>query len=49
MPSREYPRSPGQTTLSAGDAVRTTATGGQRITAVAPSKVRIWEKHASTH
>lgn len=38
----------GQTTLSAGDAVRTTATGGQRITAVAPSEVLIWEMHAST-
>jgi len=37
-----------RTTLSAGDAVRTTGTGGQRITAVAPSEVLIWEMHAST-
>ncbi|MBF5001311.1 hypothetical protein IRT45_29705 [Nocardia sp. BSTN01] len=39
----------GQATLSAGDAVRTTSTGGHRITAVTPSEVLIWEMHASTN
>jgi redox-sensitive bicupin YhaK (pirin superfamily) len=32
--------------LSAGDAVRLTATGGQRITAVEPAEVLVWEMHA---
>ena len=33
--------------LSAGDAVRFTATGGQRVTAVEPSEVLVWEMHAT--
>lgn len=32
--------------LAAGDAVRLTADGGQRITALAPAEVLIWEMHA---
>ena len=32
--------------LSAGDAVRFTATGGQRVTAAEPSEVLVWEMHA---
>ncbi len=32
--------------LEAGDAVRFTATGGQRLTAVEPAEVLVWEMHA---
>jgi redox-sensitive bicupin YhaK (pirin superfamily) len=32
--------------LSAGDAVRLTASGGQRVTAIEPSEVLVWEMHA---
>ncbi|MEY9926282.1 redox-sensitive bicupin YhaK (pirin superfamily) [Catenulispora sp. GP43] len=32
--------------LSAGDAVRLTATGGQRVTAAGPAEVLVWEMHA---
>lgn len=33
--------------LTEGDAVRFTASGGQRVTAVEPSEILIWEMHAS--
>jgi hypothetical protein len=33
--------------LEAGDAVRFTATGGQRVTAVEPSEILVWEMHAA--
>ena len=33
--------------LSAGDAVRFTATGGQRLTATAAAEVLVWEMHAA--
>jgi quercetin 2,3-dioxygenase len=33
--------------LAAGDAVRLTATGGQRVTAVEPSEILVWEMHAA--
>jgi hypothetical protein len=33
--------------LAAGDAVRLTGTGGQRLTAVEPSEVLVWEMHAT--
>jgi len=33
--------------LDAGDAVRFTATGGQRITAITAAEVLVWEMHAS--
>lgn len=33
--------------LSEGDAVRLTATGGQRVTATAPAEVLVWEMHAA--
>ncbi len=32
--------------LDAGDAVRFTATGGQRVTAVEPAEILVWEMHA---
>jgi redox-sensitive bicupin YhaK (pirin superfamily) len=32
--------------LAEGDAVRLTATGGQRLTATAPAEVLVWEMHA---
>ena len=32
--------------LGTGDAVRFTATGGQRVTATAPAEVLVWEMHA---
>ena len=32
--------------LNAGDAVRFTATGGQRVTAVEPAEILVWEMHA---
>jgi len=32
--------------LAAGDAVRLTATGGQRVTAVEPAEILVWEMHA---
>jgi redox-sensitive bicupin YhaK (pirin superfamily) len=32
--------------LAEGDAVRFTATGGQRLTATAPAEVLVWEMHA---
>ncbi|WP_395127796.1 pirin family protein [Antrihabitans spumae] len=36
--------------ISAGDAVRLTATGGHRVTATEPSELLIWEMHsAATH
>jgi redox-sensitive bicupin YhaK (pirin superfamily) len=34
-------------TLRLGDAVRFTAAGGQRITAVEPAEILIWEMHAA--
>lgn len=33
--------------LNPGDAVRCTATGGQRVTAVDPAEVLVWEMHAT--
>jgi quercetin 2,3-dioxygenase len=33
--------------LTAGDAVRFTATGGQQVTAVEPAEILVWEMHAS--
>jgi quercetin 2,3-dioxygenase len=33
--------------LAPGDAVRFTATGGQRVTAVEPAEVLVWEMHAT--
>lgn len=33
--------------LAEGDAARLTATGGQRVTAVAPAEVLVWEMHAT--
>ena len=33
--------------LLTGDTVRFTATGGQRVTALAPSEILVWEMHAS--
>jgi hypothetical protein len=33
--------------LSAGDAVRFTGTGGQRVTASEPAEVLVWEMHAT--
>jgi hypothetical protein len=33
--------------LVAGDAVRFTATGGQRVTATSPAEILVWEMHAS--
>ena len=33
--------------LSAGDAVRFTATGGQRVTAAEPAEILVWEMHAT--
>ena len=33
--------------LSKGDAVRLTATGGQRLTATEPAEVLVWEMHAT--
>jgi hypothetical protein len=33
--------------LTAGDAVRLTGTGGQRVTAVEPAEVLVWEMHAT--
>jgi len=32
--------------LNAGDAVRFTATGGQKVTALEPSEILVWEMHA---
>jgi len=32
--------------LRAGDAVRFTATGGQRVTAVSDAEILVWEMHA---
>jgi quercetin 2,3-dioxygenase len=37
----------GAGTLSAGDAVRFTATGGQRISAAQPAEILAWEMHAT--
>jgi redox-sensitive bicupin YhaK (pirin superfamily) len=37
----------GADVLSPGDAVRFTATGGQRVTAVQPAEILVWEMHAS--
>jgi redox-sensitive bicupin YhaK (pirin superfamily) len=33
--------------LATGDAVRFTATGGQRVTAVEPAEILVWEMHAA--
>ncbi len=33
--------------LTAGDAVRFTASGGQRVTADAPAEILVWEMHAT--
>ena len=33
--------------LSAGDAVRFTATGGQQVTATEPAEILVWEMHAT--
>jgi redox-sensitive bicupin YhaK (pirin superfamily) len=33
--------------LATGDAVRLTATGGQRVTALEPAEILVWEMHAS--
>jgi redox-sensitive bicupin YhaK (pirin superfamily) len=33
--------------LAAGDAVRFTATGGQRVTATEPAEILVWEMHAA--
>jgi redox-sensitive bicupin YhaK (pirin superfamily) len=33
--------------LNSGDAVRFTATGGQKVTAVEPSEILVWEMHAA--
>jgi redox-sensitive bicupin YhaK (pirin superfamily) len=33
--------------LAAGDAVRFTATGGQRVTAIEPAEILVWEMHAT--
>lgn len=32
--------------LHEGDAVRFTASGGQRVTASAPAEILVWEMHA---
>ncbi|MGI5488965.1 pirin family protein [Microtetraspora malaysiensis] len=37
----------GAGTLGPGDAVRFTATGGQRVTAVEPAEILVWEMHAT--
>ncbi len=37
----------GAGTLVAGDAVRFTATGGQRVTAAEPAEILVWEMHAT--
>jgi redox-sensitive bicupin YhaK (pirin superfamily) len=37
----------GARTLSAGDAVRLTATGGQQVTATGAAEVLVWEMHAT--
>jgi hypothetical protein len=33
--------------LATGDAVRFTATGGQRVTATTPAEILVWEMHAT--
>jgi hypothetical protein len=33
--------------LTAGDAVRFTATGGQKVTATEPAEILVWEMHAT--
>jgi redox-sensitive bicupin YhaK (pirin superfamily) len=37
----------GAGTLRAGDAVRLTATGGQRVSALEPAEILVWEMHAA--
>lgn len=37
----------GSGALAEGDAVRLTATGGQRITAAEPAEILVWEMHAT--
>jgi hypothetical protein len=37
----------GAGTLGAGDAVRFTASGGQKVTALEPAEVLVWEMHAA--
>lgn len=36
----------GTGTLTAGDAVRFTASGGQRVSATEPAEILVWEMHA---
>jgi redox-sensitive bicupin YhaK (pirin superfamily) len=36
----------GAGTLTAGDAVRFTGTGGQKVTAIEPAEILVWEMHA---
>jgi redox-sensitive bicupin YhaK (pirin superfamily) len=36
----------GAGTLNAGDAVRFTGTGGQKVTALEPAEILVWEMHA---
>ena len=36
----------GSGALTPGDAVRFTATGGQRVTATEPAEILVWEMHA---
>jgi hypothetical protein len=33
--------------LTEGDAVRLTATGGQKVTATEPAEILLWEMHAT--
>jgi quercetin 2,3-dioxygenase len=37
----------GAGSLSEGDAVRFTATGGQKVTAADPAEILLWEMHAT--
>jgi redox-sensitive bicupin YhaK (pirin superfamily) len=37
----------GAGTLAEGDAVRFTATGGQKVTAIEPAEILVWEMHAA--
>jgi hypothetical protein len=37
----------GAGTLVAGDSVRFTASGGQRVTALEPAEILVWEMHAA--
>ena len=44
-PRRRHPR--GRRPAGHGDAVRFTATGGQRVTATEPAEILVWEMHAT--